>query len=476
TIVRVVEVRLGTTRKGDAYLSFNATDRSGSVPARVWENAEEIAARLSDGGFAYIEGLAETFRDALQLKISHAEAVPESQVSVADFEPASRFEPEDMLEQLRNLMSDNIQSANVRQLVLALLSDSEITSGLLVSPAAKGNHHAFRAGLLEHTLSMCRLGLSICQHYRDYYPGLLDPDLVMAGALLHDIGKIWELSSRGGSISYTTKGRLVGHIAIGSELVTRMFRRLAIDDAELEMRLKHMVLSHHGLLEFGAVVQPQTPEAQLLHFIDQIDSRMAMFDSAVNEGEGEWSSYVRPLGRFVYSGTPMPAPPTLPVVESPAPSPSAASEPPSRPKKQASPKSEKPSAPAEPVSARTAEFDAVETVAPEADDSSPDEWDELDQQLGQVSSPRTSYEATSSPPAKSAQKSLSKPKTSVETARLKEEPATTSTSEANPELSTAALEPSPSGNGSIEGDVTLKERPGANVAPVDRFTLDLFGD
>ena len=301
SVLRVLEKRTQRTRAGKPYLALKLGDKSGDIPARVWEEAEYYGDLFKLGDFVFVQGLAETFNSTLQLRITHLERVAPDAVDPADFERTSPIEPKQMMEDLRLLVEARIQRREVRSFLLAILDDGDVRDGLLRSSAAKGNHHAYVGGLLEHTLSMVRLAFAVSDHYQTYYPGVVDGDLLAAGAVLHDIGKLWELS-RGIGVDYTDEGRLVGHVVIGVELITRTLDKLGIGDEELTLRLKHLVLSHHGELEFGAAVKPQTPEAQLLHYVDQIDARMNMFADAMSESEDKWSRFVRPLGRFVYSG------------------------------------------------------------------------------------------------------------------------------------------------------------------------------
>lgn len=301
TVLRVLEKRVNKTRAGKTYLALKLGDRSGTLPARLWEEADYYADLFEGGDYVFVQGLAETYQSVLQLRVQHLERVAPDAVEAVDFERTSRFDVDEMLEGLRDLIQAEVGSADVKRFLLAVLDDEAIRTGLRRAPAAKGNHHAYVAGLLEHTLSMCRLAVAICDHYADYYPTMLDVDLVISGAVLHDIGKIWELAVSFG-IDYTTEGRLVGHIVMGAELVSRKLLEAGVDDPELGLRLKHLVLSHHGQIEYGAPVLPQTPEAQLLHYIDQIDARMNMFAAVIEDGEGEWSPFNRALGRFVFRG------------------------------------------------------------------------------------------------------------------------------------------------------------------------------
>jgi 3'-5' exoribonuclease len=185
----------------------------------------------------------------------------------------------------------------MRTFLFAVLDEPTVVERFFAWPAASGNHHAFRSGLAEHTLSMMRLASVAADHYAAYHPGLLNKDLLIAGVLLHDLGKIWELSA-GLVTDYTTVGRLVGHIPMGATFVEKMARTIDGFPEDLIWELQHLVLSHHGLLEYGAAKLPTTPEAQLLHYVDNIDAKLFSF-SQVQSANG-WSFNTRSLGRPLF--------------------------------------------------------------------------------------------------------------------------------------------------------------------------------
>ena len=176
------------------------------------------------------------------------------------------------------------------------------------APAAKGNHHAYLGGLLEHSLSMARIGAKLSRHYAHYYPGMLNQDLVIAGCVLHDVGKCFELEfSRG--FRYSDSGQMVGHITQGVELVTKLAQRVSPPlPSNMIMRIKHLILTHHGRLEYGSPIKARTPEAVLLHQIDMIDSRMGMVRNAFDEHAGSvaaedaWTGYNRLFEGSLYTG------------------------------------------------------------------------------------------------------------------------------------------------------------------------------
>jgi 3'-5' exoribonuclease len=297
----VLEKRLQNTRAGGSFLALKLGDATGSINGRIWDDVIAYDGLFEAGDIIAVEALAETYKSVLQLKIKRLRLIPEAECDLSLFYPASQYDTEEMFNGLCKLIAEEIEDERVSRLLLSLLRDPEISGRFCRVPAAKVNHHAYLGGLLEHTLSMSKIAAQLGDHYRQYYPGLLNRDLLIAGAVLHDLGKIYELLDSQG-FNYTTEGRLLGHIIIGLQLVEDAAKRLGIEDKELMLQLKHLIASHHGELDFGAVVQPQTAEAQILHYIDQIDSRLNMFSGAIENTSGEWSEYVRPLGRALYKG------------------------------------------------------------------------------------------------------------------------------------------------------------------------------
>ena len=296
-----------TTKYGKPYLCVTLGDRTGAIEARAWEGAEAMAAQFEALDFVCVEAEVTHFQDILQLKLLGVEPVAQDQVELGDYLPTSRWNPEAMFAQLKTLILDHVRSPEMTRFFAALFAWDELMDTFKRAPAAKANHHSHIGGLLEHVLSMSRLALPIAAHYQAYYPGLLDKELLLAGCVLHDIGKCRELSFDRG-FGYTTHGQLIGHITHGVELVGLLNASLspALPDILL-MQIKHLILSHHGRLEYGSPVVPKTPEAMVLHQIDMIDSRMNMCATLTTgpqapSGDPEWSPYSRPLETRLYLG------------------------------------------------------------------------------------------------------------------------------------------------------------------------------
>lgn len=281
------------SKKGDAYLIVELQDQSGSIEGRVWDDVERIKEVLQPRECVWADGRVDSYRDQLQFRIEDAGEL--EGVTAAAFLRRSRFSMEVMVDGLLDLIREHTESPLTEVLLRAL----EIADGFEEARAAMKNHHAYACGLLEHTYSMARLGVMIGQHYATYYPGLIRVDLILAGVLLHDIGKVWEYNQVDGSV--TDVGELVGHIGTGVEIITRAMADTGTTDPDLGLELRHLVLSHHGRKEFGSPVEPKTAEAILLSRLDDLDSRMGMVAEAVSDvTPGAWSEKVWPLGVRVY--------------------------------------------------------------------------------------------------------------------------------------------------------------------------------
>ncbi len=310
TVFLVTGKSVRETKTGAPYLNVTLSDRTGNIEARAWENAVELDSRFQIDDFISIKGRVSSFRDQLQITLTDLTVIADQDVELSDFLPSSRWESEVLLQQLRDLLDTELKSTELRRFFDVLFADKQRTRLFTSAPAAVTNHHNYVGGLIEHTLSMARVGLGLCEHYRRYYPGLINPDLVLAGCVLHDFGKCWELNYAR-SFSYSTSGKLLGHIVQGVELINEIAANTTpAFHEDMLLQLKHLVLSHHGHLEFGSPILPRTPEALLLHEIDMIDSRMAMSwntraQAAQNgRADSEWSDYSRLFEGSLYLGSP----------------------------------------------------------------------------------------------------------------------------------------------------------------------------
>ena len=298
-IFLVHDKQVPLNKNGNPYLALVLKDRDGTLNAKMWDNVEDTERReaFTAGDFVKVECEAQIYRGQPQLKIKKLNKVPAPPADqLVDFLGSTQRNPQVMLNEARVLI-ESMQHKDLRTMLLTRLDDPIFSESLARSPAAKTNHHAHLGGLLEHTLSIMQLADALAQHYPT-----LDRDLLVAGAFLHDLGKMRELTSDA-TFAYTDEGNLVGHLVIGAMLVEDWAGELAGIDADLRLKLVHMILSHHGKKEFGSPVVPKFPEALALHFLDNLDSKLqSMFEVAAQESGQRWSSYQRQFESYLFLG------------------------------------------------------------------------------------------------------------------------------------------------------------------------------
>lgn len=286
---------LARTKTGKPYLALTLMDRSGEIEARIWEDADRFDPQAEVGQIVAVEGQAKAFRDQLQVNITSLQALEEDAVPRRHFIPASKRSFREMKADLARLI-ESVEEASLHRL-LAAIFQGNFHKQFCLAPAAKMMHHAYLGGLLEHTLSVTGLALRISRHY----PGI-DRDLLVAGALLHDIGKVREFSFSTAPFDYTDAGRLIGHLVLGCEMVRRQAENVPELPAERLDQLLHLILSHHGRHEFGSPCLPMTIEAILLHHLDDMDAKVNFINrlsEQVEPGQQQWSDYQRTLDRFL---------------------------------------------------------------------------------------------------------------------------------------------------------------------------------
>ena len=291
--VRTADVR--QRRGGGPYLAVSLGDRTGEVTALVWQNVDRLRNILEPGNVVAIQGQVQRYHQQLQVVVRQAEVLAPESVDQELFVRSSSVDPALLWSKLTTLIEE-IEDPHIRQLLFRIFSDPEVERLFREAPAARSMHHAFRSGLLEHTVSVTSIARSLAGHYG------LNGDLVVAGALLHDLGKIWELEI-GASIEYTDDGRLVGHIPMETIFVEKKIGELEAFPAEIRRQLLHILLSHHGEYGFGSPRRPKTPEALLVHMTDNMDSKMAgILEAITAEGSDDeaWTPYSRILERHIY--------------------------------------------------------------------------------------------------------------------------------------------------------------------------------
>jgi 3'-5' exoribonuclease len=284
-------------KDGSDYLNITLSDRTGRIKGVIWDNVGKIAAGANTGDYVHVRGTVSEYKGILQVVVKNMEAVSGDSVDSSDFLPATERDVDSMLKQLAGL-SDSIKVGKLRELFTAFWNDNEFVGKFKKAPAAKKMHHACIGGLLEHTLSMALLADKVAGHYNG-----IDRDLLIAGTILHDIGKIREFEYDN-KIDYSDEGRLLSHIVIGLGMVNEKIRGIKDFPETIALMLRHMIVSHHGTRDFGSPEPPKTVEAVLLNYIDEIDSKVSGIREfiASGEGGGNWTSYHKILERHFYTG------------------------------------------------------------------------------------------------------------------------------------------------------------------------------
>lgn len=290
-LVQAKELRV--KKSGGNYLSLALADKTGEVDAKMWDNAEEADPIFQRDDFIKIRGAVQVFRNKPQITLYKLKRLEDHEVDLADFFPRSARDPEEMWAELSAVI-EGVANEHLKALLSKIAADPEIAARLQLAPAAKTLHHAFLGGLLEHILSLCRLAKLVVQNYTG-----IDIDLLIAGVVLHDLGKIYELSYAR-SFNYTTEGQLLGHMMIELEIVHRKVSEIPGFPRPLQTLIEHLIISHHGHYEFGSPKLPMFPEALMLHYLDDMDSKIQGMQSILERDatiEGNWTGYLAQLGR-----------------------------------------------------------------------------------------------------------------------------------------------------------------------------------
>jgi 3'-5' exoribonuclease len=289
----VASKQIKPKKTGDLYISMTLADRTGQIEAKVWDNVHEFLDVFEQDDFVKVKGLLNKYNNRFQLTVHKLRKCEEHEVDFSDYLPKTDKDVELLWQAVRDFV-DRFQNEQLKALLNVFMEDPEIATRYKSAPAAKSLHHAFVGGLLDHVVSLFKS----CDLVSRNYPQI-DRDLLMSGAFLHDIGKLYELSySR--SISYTTSGQLLGHMIIELEMLQSKIAQVPGFSPELKMLLEHMIISHHGQYEFGSPKLPMFPEALMLHYLDDLDSKMesmrAQFEREAATDE-PWSGYNPSLGR-----------------------------------------------------------------------------------------------------------------------------------------------------------------------------------
>jgi 3'-5' exoribonuclease len=282
-------------RNGKSYLDMVLTDASGSITAKVWADAPALHGDYEAHCFVAFRGLVKSYKDQLQIAVEECRGAIDGDRQYGFNEklliPSSPEDIGDLWARLKGIFPEEVKDPMLRRLAVEALELHG--AALREHPAAKAMHHAYLGGLLEHTVSMAELALKVADHYSE-----LDRDLLLVGILFHDLGKIVELGAMPAN-DYTLAGRLVGHVVIGRDLLRERCAAIPGFPEDVQLHLEHLVLSHQGRREYGAPVEPMTVEALVLHFIDDLDSKINQFRNQRRQSPQE-VQYLKGLGRYVY--------------------------------------------------------------------------------------------------------------------------------------------------------------------------------
>jgi 3'-5' exoribonuclease len=296
-VLLVNEASLATTKTGKYYVRAMLGDRTGSLKANRWDADEGSLAGFPLNGYVRVRGVVESYRGQVQLKIDKARAARDGEVDPADFEVVSEKDLGEMVKELKRL-ARSVKDGHLSALLNAFFTeDKEFLSRFSRAPGASSYHHACIGGLLEHTLWVAKEADAVAGKNDRLWR-----DLLVTGALLHDIGKMDELSTDPG-FSYTDAGYFIGHIVLGTMEVEKRIGRIESFPADLRLEVLHLMLSHHGQKEYGSPVMPATPEALALHHIDNLDAKVQAADAAMKEPAQEgarWSDYNKMLAARVF--------------------------------------------------------------------------------------------------------------------------------------------------------------------------------
>lgn len=295
----VTEKNAGADRNGKKFLSLTLADSSGHINGRMFEKAEEALDLFEVGDAVWVKGFVQLFQNRKQVIVHEVRKAVDGEVNMTDLVAELGGDPKQHMDRLLQLVKD-LDNTFVRDLLLNTLGDGTVNARLLKAPAAKTIHHAYRGGLIEHICSIADIMVSISTHYK-----FLDKNLLIFGAIFHDLGKIFELDLADG-IHYTQSGRLVGHMVLATDIIEKQADKIPGFPADLRDVLKHIVLSHHGKLEYGSPKLPMLPEAVVVAMIDDLDSKMNTISQFLkNEiqnvpADEKWSHYHPGFERYFF--------------------------------------------------------------------------------------------------------------------------------------------------------------------------------
>lgn len=298
SVFMVKEKTMAMAKNGKPYMNLKFMDKSGEIDGKLWDNVDELDKTFQKGDFVRIRGTGSLYMGKMQLVAKEIKRLEEEGVDLADFVPVSPVPLAEMQAELAKVVA-SLTNPHLKSLMESFTGDAAFMAGYCKAPAAKGMHHVYLGGLLEHSLAVARLVDAVMPLYAG-----LNRDLLLVGALLHDVGKVAELCYER-AFEYTDQGRLIGHISIGVELLNERIATLPGFPCELAMLLKHMLLSHHGQYDYGSPKRPKTVEATVLHYLDDMDSKINGIQAhmARETAQGNrWTSHHRLYNLYFFTG------------------------------------------------------------------------------------------------------------------------------------------------------------------------------
>jgi 3'-5' exoribonuclease len=295
-LVRSRELR--STRTGKPYLQVELADRTGSLTGRVWDAAPGLLDEVQPDGFVRVEGRTEVYRGQKQIAVTEIEPLADAEVDVEDFLPVTDKDVGAMYDRLIEIAKE-VKELGLRKLLASFLKDDEIAARFCRCPGAVSYHHPFLGGLLEHTLGVSELGLLVAEQHPD-----LDREMLIAGCILHDLGKIYEFNFER-SFTYTDSGELLGHLYMGARMVEERAKEIEELTPHRAEELAHLILSHHGEYQYQSPKLPMTAEALAVHHLDNLDAKLQAFRQAmVNDADSasHWTEYNRMFERRLFKG------------------------------------------------------------------------------------------------------------------------------------------------------------------------------
>jgi 3'-5' exoribonuclease len=292
-------------KNGKPYMNLVFMDRTGEIEGRVWEDVNRYAGQAVKDSFVWVEGRCQGYQGRKQLVITRMQLLREDQINPKDYVMESKLDVEKLYAQLLSFV-DTMEDPYCKALAEAIFrDDADIADRMKRAPAAKSVHHAYKGGMIEHVVSIAGIMNFLAGHYGKQ----IDRDMLLLGAFLHDVGKLWELSYDRVT-DYTMEGKLIGHHVIGVELVERKIRELESQSGRLpgpfpedrKLLIKHLIIAHHGKVEYGSPKEPHTLEAMITHFIDDLDSKVSAIRQFIEQDQtpGRWTALHRMYERFFY--------------------------------------------------------------------------------------------------------------------------------------------------------------------------------